>query len=778
MVININAKLTSYQRDILFSKARFTICEASTKVGKAQPLDSRVYTPNGYKAMGDINPNDKILTPFGKSKVVDVFPQGKLPVYRVTFNDRSFTECCLDHLWEVNGKVKSTKQLLQISPKRLRHYSIPHQGVAQFNKQEYPIHPYLLGVLIADGCLTGAGIKVSISDRHVLAKVHALLPDNYSFTHCKGCDYSISLDSLSLAALAGHKKTTLQAKLRELSLFGLKSGQKFIPDVYKYNSEWVRKEIIKGIFDSDGYVDDKGQPRLEQTSKRLADDVREIIESLGGYVKQTKKEHVYYRDAEGKKVICNAVYRQGIIIDDSKKVFSSPRQRNKCRAKKKPVQRNIKSIEYVGEKECKCISIADNRSLYLTDNFIVTHNTFSHIIWLFSEAMKEQPKAVCNYWWVAPTYSQAKIAFNRLNTVLAGIDAFKWNRSELFVKCPNGSFIHFKTGDKPDNLYGEDVYAAVFDEAPRSKYQSFVALRSTLTATKGKLKMIGNFGGSANWMHQLQIKNKQDPNYEYFKINCYDAVKEGILDAEEVEQARKDLTEREFKMLYLAEPVTNEMALVYLERIQDIYTNEYVRHKSSSKRYLTADIALEGSDKFVIMIWEGFEVIDIIIRDKIDSSAVEALIKELMRKYAIPQTNVTYDADGVGNYLKSKLPHAHAFVNNSTALSIPTTHGKLRKPNYFNLRSQCDYLTAELINNGKIYVSSIEDDVKSKLSEEIEAIEIHTEMTDGKLRSCQKSRVKEKIGRSPDLWDALKMRALFILKPRISGTLDNSYFLE
>ena len=97
---------------------------------------------------------------------------------------------------------------------------------------------------------------------------------------------------------------------------------------------------------------------------------------------------------------------------------------------------------------------------------------------------------------------------------------FTFNDSGLYIKNPNGAEIHFKSAEKPDNLYGEDVYAAVFDEAPRARPESWYALRSTLSATEAPCKLIGNFGGISNWVHKLKEKSKKDSNYAYFKVTC------------------------------------------------------------------------------------------------------------------------------------------------------------------------------------------------------------------------------------------------------------------
>jgi hypothetical protein len=199
-------------------------------------------------------------------------------------------------------------------------------------------------------------------------------------------------------------------------------------------------------------------------------------------------------------------------------------------------------------------AILDSDARYtITAASTKTGKTASHIIWLFEQAlMLKENQAV---WWVAPVYQQAEIAFRRMKAQVNIRDFFHTNESKLVLTTPIGSRIEFKSAEKPDNLYGDDVYAAVFDEASRAREDSWFALRSTLTATKGKCKLIGNVKGKKNWFYKLGEKAKGgEPNMEYFKITAYDAAKEGILDVEEIEQAKRDLPDYVFKELYLAEP--------------------------------------------------------------------------------------------------------------------------------------------------------------------------------------------------------------------------------
>lgn len=179
--------------------------------------------------------------------------------------------------------------------------------------------------------------------------------------------------------------------------------------------------------------------------------------------------------------------------------------------------------------------------------------TASHIIWLFEQALSL--KANQAVWWVAPVYAQAEIAFNRMRAQVNDRDFFKANETKLKLTLPGGSIIQFKSAEKPDNLYGDDVYAAVFDEFTRAREESWFALRSTLTSTQGKCKFIGNVKGKKNWGYRIAQRAKQnEPNFEHFKITAYDAAAEGLLPMEEIEQAKRDLPESVFRELYLAEP--------------------------------------------------------------------------------------------------------------------------------------------------------------------------------------------------------------------------------
>lgn len=160
-----------------------------------------------------------------------------------------------------------------------------------------------------------------------------------------------------------------------------------------------------------------------------------------------------------------------------------------------------------------------------------------------------------NFWWVAPVYPQAKIAFRRIKAGLTP-GSYVANESELTITLTDvGSVLWFKSGEKPDNLYGEDVYAAVVDEASRCREDSWIALRSTLTATNGPVRIIGNVKGRSNWHYRIaRLAESGVAGFSYHKLTAYDAVAANVLDINEIEDAKRLLPEAVFRELYLAEP--------------------------------------------------------------------------------------------------------------------------------------------------------------------------------------------------------------------------------
>jgi phage FluMu gp28-like protein len=195
--------------------------------------------------------------------------------------------------------------------------------------------------------------------------------------------------------------------------------------------------------------------------------------------------------------------------------------------------------------------------------------TVGCLAWIIEQTLPL--KANQNTWWVAPVYEQAKIAYRRLkNNLTQGI--FRTNEQDLSLTFANGARIVCKSAEKPDNLYGEDVFAAVADEASRMREEAWFALRSTLTATKGPIRIIGNVKGRKNWFFKLARRAEAgEPNMHYAKITAHDAIAAGVLDLEEIEDARRTLPKEVFDELYLAIPTEDGSNPFGIRHIQKCY---------------------------------------------------------------------------------------------------------------------------------------------------------------------------------------------------------------
>lgn len=192
--------------------------------------------------------------------------------------------------------------------------------------------------------------------------------------------------------------------------------------------------------------------------------------------------------------------------------------------------------------------------------------TLGCIFWMLELAMGL--KAGQCAWWVAPVAGQARIAYDRIKRYLPK-RLFGSHDTDRTITLANGAVIWFKSGEKPDNLYGEDVHGVVVDEATRMRPEAWTALRTTITATLGRVRIIGNVKGRKNWAYALARKAEAGrPNWHHAKIIADDAVEAGILDAAEVKDAAADMPEETYRELYYAEAADDAANPFKLEYIR------------------------------------------------------------------------------------------------------------------------------------------------------------------------------------------------------------------
>jgi hypothetical protein len=356
------------------------IINAWVSWGKAQPLYSKIKTPNGWTSMGDIQVGDKVTTPSGKSSVVTgKYPHSDKEIYRITLADGRYVDACSEHLWSYyirDSKVlktNNTKTLIKLLEQG-RSVSIPltSQVRPEVENCKFPIHPYVLGVLLGDGGISTNSIVISSADKFILDKVSSLLPKGHSLNKRKGSKYDYGLSG-------DNKKNLVLDELRRLNLLGTTSDTKFIPEEYKNLNLEDTLSLIQGLMDSDGSVE-ASRKSCEYTtvSKQLMYDFCELIYSLGGCAKIQKRLTSYtYKDEKKLGKVSYRTRPSKLAFEVKSKLTSLPRKNLEPGKLDDSNRVKVTSIELLGKMDCACISIDSEDKLYLTDNYVVTHNTFT-----------------------------------------------------------------------------------------------------------------------------------------------------------------------------------------------------------------------------------------------------------------------------------------------------------------------------------------------------------------------------------------------------------------
>ena len=363
-------------------------------IGKALSLDSDIITPNGITKMKDIKVGDLVIGSSGQPQsVIGVYYQGLIDCYRVTFSDGTIVECNDKHIWRIanrrtnkwenielgeilkrdlrmpghhNGKqYVNSKGILRWGTKGRLKWKVPCQGEVSFKDQDIKIDPYTLGAMLGDGCL-GSNLSFTSIDSEIVNRLK--FPESISIETYDKVNYRI-------------KKNDSENGLKfYLNIYGLKnkhSYDKFIPKEYIFNSREVRLELLRGILDTDGYVSKGGVVELALTSKQLVEDTAFVARSLGCLCHKISKSPSSYKNSEGTRIECRDNYRLRIVPPKGLDLFHLKRKSERLMQEKKKncIDRMIESIEYIGKKEMQCIEVSNEDGLFLTNNFIVTHNS-------------------------------------------------------------------------------------------------------------------------------------------------------------------------------------------------------------------------------------------------------------------------------------------------------------------------------------------------------------------------------------------------------------------
>lgn len=357
--------------------------------------------------------------------------------------------------------------------------------------------------------------------------------------------------------------------------------------------------------------------------------------------------------------------------------------------------------------------------------------------------------------------------FFEQTTLLKITSQFNYNAQSGVIYWNNGSEILLKdlyaypSDPNFDSLGSLEITGAFIDECNQITYKAWQIVKSRIRYKIKQFgiepKMLGTCNPAKNWVYaQFYLKDKNgtlDKDKKFIQALPTDnphlpkSYLESLLSLDENSKQR---------LYYGNWEYDNDPAkLIDYEKIQNIFTNDYVPY---GEPYISADIARYGSDKMVINVWKGFRVVEIFTLAKSSITETAEAIRGLALKHKVPLSNIIADEDGVGGGVVDILG-CKGFVNNSKAMPVEGVDVQ-----YQNLKTQCYFKLADMIQNGEIFVSCEDGLIIDELSKELEQVKRDKIDSDGKLRLLSKEDVKKLIGRSPDYSDALMMRMYFCFK--------------
>lgn len=373
--------------------------------GRAQPLFTNVLTPTGFRPIGDLKVGDFVIGSDGApTEVTGVYPQGFKEIYRVFTQDGASTLASGDHLWAVYtasdrrrnkpARILETKEMIgNLRAAHAHRYELPVLSApVKFESRPLPMDPYALGLLLGDGSFSSrATPSFTTKDPELAEALGRLIP---GIEVRRKTDIGYVLNRITTPGEVITIENPVTGVMRRLGLSGKKSEAKFVPEDYLFNSADVRLAVLQGLLDTDGGpVTQEGRTcRIQYTtvSDQLCDNVIFLVESLGGVV------YLRTRDAAGRKPglargrEVHHRYDANILdirLPEGVLPFRLARKAEKYAAAGggRPM-RYVDRIEPVGTTEAVCISVAAEDSLYVTEDFLLTHNTLNDAFIILDEA--------------------------------------------------------------------------------------------------------------------------------------------------------------------------------------------------------------------------------------------------------------------------------------------------------------------------------------------------------------------------------------------------------
>lgn len=772
-----------FQEKFVRSNVDFVVGGGILGSGKLLPLDERVLTPDGWVLNGSLRVGDYVNTPFGKpAKILQVFDHKEKEIYRLTTSDGRTIECGLEHLWAIRTKkqlqksihsddkgkyltVCDTACLIERLKKGQASY-IPVPDAQEFQEMGLPIPPYVLGVMIGDGCLTDKvwvgqeAFSISNTEEDVIGKVAELSEATRIY---------VQPNCFTKKFFSPHAK-----KYKEYCVsVGLNtySYNKFIPDEYLHSSIEQRKSLLHGLFDTDGSVGKNGSFSYSTTSKRLCEDIVYLCRSLGYIVTVSvdKRSYKYTRGAS-----------YDLTIQTSEKIFSSKKHlakwsetysKEKCFIRK----RNhvyVKSIELARISDARCIVIDDPLHLYIAGDFVTTHNSFAAVLSVAEPSLDPSFRGLFLRNNLGDLRSGGGILDNFREAFGNSIDVVE--SGEPRVTFPSGARIdvtHVSDQSREKVLQrfkGRQYDYIYFDEGTGFTWDCFTAI---YTRNRGKAKWTGKVRMTTNpdrdhWLRQFLdwyigidgfIMEERNGVVRYFYI-AGETVKDvvwGDSKEEVYKKCRVDINRKLAKIngnsgtttyedliksftFYLGKMSENKAMLEgndgyagsvavmggrsaqqLLEGNWNVSASDSLDAPITSEkansvflndpqvngdRWITCDLADTGEDNFIALAWDGFHVVDIVILSQTTPKMNAEVLKEFAKSHDVADSHIIYDAVR-GIYINDYIPEAIPFISYHAPMGV-YARGALR------LKDECYLRVIEMINRGEL---SFADNIADKV---------------------------------------------------------------
>lgn len=365
------------QEAFLSSPADIVIFGGAAGGGKCLLPTEPVLTPSGWVEIGKLVAGDEVCVPAGgTARVSACYQQKDKQLYKLVFADQTEVVCSGDHLWKswtINNGPRSTKlwradDLFERYQKTKERNRIPLIAEPSFHPTlDLPIDPYVLGCLLGDGCFVQNGtVGLTSADPELVERFYAKLGQ-------------------PISAPFGNQKISYWVRgiwttLRDLGLIGQKSAGKFIPQDYLFSGAKQRLELLRGLLDTDGFADDRGVIFFTSVSALLADGVEHLARSLGAYVTRHLK-HTFYKSKEGVRIYGQPSITLRIKRHNGAELMTLPRKVARLEGKTYQSYGNtIVAIEKLNTADTCCIAVDHPDHLFITRNFVVTHNTYGMLL--------------------------------------------------------------------------------------------------------------------------------------------------------------------------------------------------------------------------------------------------------------------------------------------------------------------------------------------------------------------------------------------------------------